>query len=203
MEDKKGGGLSWSQPKEPNNAPREHKRPLWEKTPSSKESGVVAVANTNAPKGSNRTTLIFIFLAVGGLILCGWYALSPGGNTRVENDTNKTTPDSVSVVVGELTTPPMQDAGFTVSVAVAAVTSPVWVVVYENRNGGLGNALGAKLFFPESTDGSVNLLRGTISGQTYFVGQRRDNGDRVFSLEKDLPVLDQSGKPILVQFQTR
>ena len=50
--------------------------------------------------------------------------------------------------------------------------------------------------------GSVPLLRATVSGQTYLVGESIDNGDHVFSLTADKPVEDSSGKPVLTEFKT-
>ena len=48
---------------------------------------------------------------------------------------------------------------------------PTWVVVFENLGGKPGNALGAKMVFPGDTSGTVDLLRGTTAGQSYFVGE--------------------------------
>ena len=206
MEDNKNGGLSWSQPKGGDPTQSQQKQASWQKVPTAKEAGVVASKNRGAPDTSNKSTLVVVFivgLAVGLLALWGWFAFSGGDSIPAEDATGKTISDSVSVVAGELAIPPLQDAGLTVSVTAAIVASPTWIVVYESRNGVPGNALGAALFTPERTTGSVNLLRGTISGQTYFVGQQRDNGDRVFSLENDAVALDEGGNPILVQFQTR
>jgi hypothetical protein len=105
-----------------------------------------------------------------------------------------------------LTVPSPQIAGIIVTVSHIDVSNPTWVVVYEDNNGVPGNALGAALFSPTSADaamsGSVPLLRATVSGQTYLVGESVDNGDHVFSLTADKPVVDSSGKPVLTEFKT-
>ena len=207
MEDNKGGGLSWSQPGDANSAGSQKKQVPWEKTPVVLKKPAAAASTSNeALELPNRSR--FVWMSVAGLVLLAlilwaWSALSPGAATSGKNDTTNTTPDSTSVAAGGLTIPQTQNAGLTVSVTAAAVVSPTWVVVYESRDGTPGNALGAALFFPGNASGSVNLLRGTISGQSYFVGQRLDNGDRIFSLESDKEVLDQNGQPILAQFQTQ
>lgn len=107
---------------------------------------------------------------------------------------------------GTITIPSPQAAGLEVSVSQANVTAPTWLVVYEDNNGVPGNALGAYLFTPQSqggtTSGTIELLRGTTPGKTYFVGQALDDGDKKFSLDLDKPVRDSHGNPVLVQFTT-
>jgi len=112
-----------------------------------------------------------------------------------------TVPVGMSADASQLTVPTPQAAGTTVAVSNIIVSEPTWVVVYEDNNGKLGNALGAALFISGRTSGTVDLLRGTLSGQTYFAAEALDSGNRVFSL-KDAPVLDQNGQQVLVQFET-
>jgi hypothetical protein len=95
-----------------------------------------------------------------------------------------------------------QPAGMSVQVAKAIVSSPTWVVVYEDSNGKPGNALGAALFFPEHQTGAVELLRATSPGKNYLVVRQMDNGDRKFSL-KDDQFLSEGGEVQWVTFQTR
>jgi len=92
-----------------------------------------------------------------------------------------TTQDSV------LTVPASQKAGMSVAVAKATVSKPTWVVVYDSVGGKPGNALGAQLVFKS---GAVNiaLLRSTVAGKTYFVGERVDNGDHKYSKTNDASV---------------
>jgi hypothetical protein len=93
-----------------------------------------------------------------------------------------------------------QTAGFAVAVTKVTVTQPTWLVVYENHNGTPGNAIGAGLFFPGNTSGTIQLLRATLPGQSYFVGQSLDDGDKVFSLTSDKPVRDAQGNPLFTEF---
>ncbi|MDP4020887.1 MAG: hypothetical protein Q8P58_02510, partial [Candidatus Adlerbacteria bacterium] len=102
-----------------------------------------------------------------------------------------------------LVVPSPQNAGLSVMVSSATVTSPTWVVVYESKNGVRGNALGAALFFPQDGDKTINLLRATTAGQTYFVGRHVDNGDKQFSLTLDKPVVNAAGSPVYVEFRAR
>lgn len=96
-----------------------------------------------------------------------------------------------------------QAAGLYVVVAQAHITEGDWVVVQEDRMGQPGSTLGAARFVGGATTGTVELLRGTISGQTYHAVVYKDNGDRIFSLEGDMPLRDTNGNSIMVTFKTQ
>jgi hypothetical protein len=113
-------------------------------------------------------------------------------------NTNNTTEES-----GPLSIPSPQDPGLQIAISHITVSELTWVVVYENRGGQPGNALGAALFTPDRQSGVVELLRGTLPGQTYLAGQSRDDGDHIFSLDNDPPVRDAKGDPVFVEFRTR
>jgi hypothetical protein len=99
----------------------------------------------------------------------------------------------------QLTVPTPQTAGASVTVSNIIVSNPTWVVVYEDNNGKPGNALGAALFISGRTNGTVDLLRNTIAGETYLVTEAQDSGNHMFSLQ-DAPVLDQNGNQVWVEF---
>lgn len=86
-----------------------------------------------------------------------------------------------------------QPAGVLVIVQYAAVDEGQWVVIHEDREGTLGNVLGAARFTGGTTEGAVELLRGTSAGSTYHAILYADNGDRAFSLSDDTPLSDASG----------
>jgi hypothetical protein len=92
-----------------------------------------------------------------------------------------------------------QKAGLSVTITGTEISQPTWVAVYESRDGKPGNVLGASLFFPGQQGGTVDLLRGTVAGQTYFVTRQTDNGDHKFSLHGD-PLLLENGAPVWVSF---
>jgi hypothetical protein len=96
-----------------------------------------------------------------------------------------------------------QQAGFAVAVSKIMVKQPTWLVVYENNNGTPGNAIGAGLFFADSTSGTIELLRATLPGQSYLVGQSLDDGDKIFSLATDKPVRDEKGNPLFTEFTAK
>lgn len=196
-------GLSWTQPAQ-TNQPKAPQQP--QKTPAT------------PPSGSSKKRIIIATAVI--LIALGLWAVSAMRHSGSESDSQKktatTTPRSAikdtksptavptTSATQNLTVPSPQDSGTEVAVTYDTVTAPTWIVVYENRDGQPGNALGAAFFAPElQNKNTVSLLRGTLPEQTYFVGESRDDGDRIFSLKNDQAVHDQDGKPVLVQFQTK
>ena len=82
----------------------------------------------------------------------------------------------------------------------ATVLQPTWVVVYESANNKPARALGATVFFPNTKSGTIELLRPTVAGKTYFVGGSVDDGDFQLSFQKDQPLRDTAGNPVWVTF---
>ncbi len=130
------------------------------------------------------------------------------GGTAASGSTNAGTVAAASGIQAQpgdaLSVPTPQHTGDKVLVTGIKVSVPTWVVVYETKSGARANALGAALFFPTSPNSAVNigLLRATSPNQTYFVGRSVDDGDKVFSMQADRPVVDASGSPIYSSFQT-
>lgn len=213
----KGGGLSWSQPPE-NKA--DEKKSAASPAPASPEKAPARVPLTAAPAPTARVVPMVVASFVVGIVvgvLVGWaWFVNPGdtpgsvvskseGSAQESEGTQPVAPTAPGVPAVSSSSAGIsvasQPAGSTVAIASVSVASPSWVVVYESRNGARGNALGAKLFAPEEKSGVVYLLRSTTAGQTYFVGQRLDNGDRVFSMKNDMPAVDSAGKLLVAQFK--
>lgn len=95
-----------------------------------------------------------------------------------------------------------QRAGLSVMVAEAEVADTNWVVIHEDRNGVPSNALGAARFVGGTTSGTIELLRGTVAGQKYHGIIYKDDGDKIFSMERDVPLRDEAGNPVGVVFKT-
>lgn len=94
-----------------------------------------------------------------------------------------------------------QKAGTNVDIELVTLENVGWVVIHEDNNGALGNALGAQLFDVGKSKGVVELLRGTEAGKTYYATIRQDDGDHAFDLTKDILLLDEAGNPIQVKFK--
>jgi hypothetical protein len=82
-----------------------------------------------------------------------------------------------------------QVAGASVSVASVETDASTWVVVREDKNGVLGNILGAtRIDAGNSAHVVVSLLRSTVVGQTYQVVLFKDDGDKKFDHKIDVPL---------------
>lgn len=100
-----------------------------------------------------------------------------------------------------------QPAGDAVVVSEVNFDEKVWVVIYEEREGRaneIGNILGAARIHPEAASGTVELVRSTIPGKTYFAVLHENQGGTSFDHKKELPLMSDDGKSILyaVSFQT-
>jgi len=198
---------------------------------TSSSSGSTNKNNNGAkPRGGARTAGIFIAGVIVGLIIgWGWFSLGRDNDTGVvSNDTGTMTSSSSETATkqagstsgsaaetGVSSSGSMpasgsnslsvlsQSSGLEVTVSSVSVSAPTWVVIFEGVNGAPGNALGAKMFFPGQTSGTVDLLRATAAGKTYFAGEYVDNGDHQFSKQDDSQVNTVAGTPMLVQFTAR
>jgi len=146
--------------------------------------------------------MVVVGVIVGVIIAWGysaWRTTSPVAENSAATSTPSTSTGggTLGVDVGtaslgsntSLSIASPQAAGDSVAIAKAAVSAPTWVVIYEDNNGKPGNALGAALFFPGTTSGTVELLRATVAGKTYLAAEQVDNGDRKFSLKDDQLVM--------------
>jgi hypothetical protein len=156
--------------------------------------------------------MVVVGVLAGVLVAWGWSALRSASSGDAQNDTQKTA-TSTDLGVDISSTPALgsdpaltlmspQASGTSVAVSKAIVSAPTWIVVYENKEGKPGNALGAALFFPERQSGTVELLRATVSGRSYLAVKQTDNGDRKFSL-KDDPYLSEGSEVQWVTFEVR
>ena len=139
------------------------------------------------------------------------------GKVSSENQNDKTAETAETAEKEEKTaTPPAlqsfsltvlnQAPGKSVFVDEIFTDGPLWVVIIENNNGEPGNILGAGLFDAGETAGVVELLRGTVEGGAYYAGLYNEDSNlptnRVFDLEKDLPLSDRNGDIIYAEFKT-
>ncbi len=96
-----------------------------------------------------------------------------------------------------------QAPGVEISIAELSLPEEGWVVIYEDRGGVPGNALGARRF----DSGvyayiSVGVLRPTLPGGLYYAVIHSDDGDKQFNLDNDFPVRDEEGAPFMIPFRT-
>lgn len=96
-----------------------------------------------------------------------------------------------------------QSPGDTVTIESVTLNVEGWVTVHEIANGHVSNALGAARRDAGShTDVSVPLLRDTASSSEYVIVLYEDNGNGMFDIRGDLPVLNHAGEPVMEAFET-
>lgn len=187
-------GLSWS-------APTPARAPIAEQ-PKARAS----LAQNNVSNAAKYAGFIVVGAVLGVLLAWGWNAWRAPAEGETQNGSQTASPGAAPAAPGEGSDPSLavmtpQRAGLSVEIDKALVSAPTWLVVYEEgRDGKPGNALGAALFLPDRQRGNVTLLRATMPGRTYLVGRRVDDGDRKFSLVKDLPLYDGGEEAALAQF---
>lgn len=121
--------------------------------------------------------------------------LSTGGTRSPGNGTATVSDGSDSLRV------PDQQPGLSVAVS-GTLAAASWVVVHEDRDGVLGNALGAAWFPAGEVNGYVPLLRSTEGERLYHAVIYRDNGDKIFDLHGDSPLRRATGEYVETQFRT-
>ncbi len=219
--------LSWSQPanSQSNSQPKPPQNPsnLTSATETNRPRSASADSRglSQEPQAKSHTMRNLSIAVVAILVIGGiaWaigghknsttdMAASTGGNmpattTGTTTATGSSSGTQATFPSGSLVVSSPQNAGLQVVVSNVAVQAPTWVVIYENNNGKPGNVLGAALFTSDRASGVVDLLRGTLSGQTYFAGEARDDGDHMFSMVNDQTVRDTSSNPIVLTFETK
>ncbi|MGM0629297.1 MAG: DUF7282 domain-containing protein [Patescibacteria group bacterium] len=120
-------------------------------------------------------------------------------NDQEESDQDLSKDEEDSIEVAD------QEAGDAVFVSDMDLTESRWIVVHEDRDGELGNILGARLFPATANDGSVNLLRETEEGKSYYavlykVAEREKDKGRRFDASRDVPLIKEGGEMKKVLF---
>ena len=121
------------------------------------------------------------------------------GDTTGTPSTLGTTSTSNSLKVND------QAAGAMVEVSSVTLKEPAWIVIRETdpESDEPGRILGAQLFDLGTNPGTVELLRGTLPGKTYFAFVYSDNGDHAFDPKIDLPLKDTNGAMIMTTFKAQ
>ena len=95
-----------------------------------------------------------------------------------------------------------QPEGVRVALNAVSFEESGWAVIHEDDTGKPGRILGAQLFDKgTTTPGTVDLLRGTLAGNTYYAMLHHDNGDHAFDPKKDEPIVGDDGLPVMMKFQ--
>ena len=163
--------------------------------------------------GGKIVTALIIGLLVGFTAGVFWQERRSGADEKSIAETEKTTEEksgevkntisAAGIVTGSETTTaisttfvvPEQVAGNQVTLHGVDATEVMWVAVREEKNGVLGNILGAsKVFIGNDQSVTVELLRPTVSGNTYRVVFFRDVGTPDFNHKEDALIPDREGR---------
>ncbi len=125
-------------------------------------------------------------------------------NEDTETAPNKTSDrkEPVSVSGSNAISANNQSAGDRAEIDMVTLSVAGWVAIHEDRNGGLGNILGAQRYESGIHLGEVRLLRPMISGAKYHAVLYQDFGDRGFNSSEDAPIKNAEGKIIESIFET-
>ncbi len=155
-------------------------------------------SNTTPPVDTSTLRLISAFVAgvvLSGLVIWGVVALrtTHGPSTPSSTTTTATTSQQQSgsalgsslvlinnqgqaavLLQGSLSVA-AQPAGTKVVVGGIAVSTSTWIVVYDDTASKPGRVLGAIKAYPGESSVTVPLLRATVAGSTYLVGESTQN----------------------------
>ncbi len=174
------------------------------------------MSNENVKKngGKSKTFTVFVLgfvLGIGSFWLWDNISLIPVENEDVKTGeevkkegaetSNRIPLESENTSQSNKLVIPDQEAGGSVSIQYVLFTEPGWVVIHELLpDGSLGNALGAQRFDVGGYTGTVSLLRVTEVGVNYSAVLYRDNGDKRFDLDLDVPARDKINNIIQARF---
>ncbi|MDQ3076593.1 MAG: hypothetical protein M3Q63_00850 [bacterium] len=155
---------------------------------------------------NNQNVRLAISFIVGAIVGVALYAIIDANRT----DTTSTLSSNITATT---TTPVIegdngvlvndQSAGNKVEVTQVVFKTPGWVAIHDDVNGQPGKILGAKLFDSGKMAGSVDLLRSTENGKSYFAVLHTDDGNyKNFNAQTDTILKDAKGQMIMVKFTT-
>ncbi len=137
--------------------------------------------------------IVIISLIIGfglGWIARDQYTTPTDLVTQIKNNLTTTTTTATTSISFKVESQP---PGNQVLIRDVHIVSPVWLAVYEDREGEPGNVLGA--VFVRAGDYpalAIPLLRNTVDEQPYYVQAHTDNGDQMFDYRTDTLVKDLS-----------
>ena len=155
-----------------------------------------------------------LFIIAGVLAIAGAFILANrqrGGSGRPEPEGRSisTTPSSSSSANGlragsDAIYVPDQAPSSMVTVGFVLLAHSGFVVIHEDAGGEPGAIVGASALMKAGETGNggrITLSRESKDGEALYAMLHQDDGDGMFDAAKDLPVRDQSGNSIAMQFE--
>jgi hypothetical protein len=137
--------------------------------------------------------LVILFLLLGGLYI---YSNLGGGSINDGNDSEILRIGENAIYI------PAQRPGSAIAISFVSLAKPGFVVIQENEGGKPGAILGNSRLLPkgESKNSSFRIIRSLRNGEALFAVLYEDSGDSAFSPKYDIPVRDESGNIIFMEF---
>jgi hypothetical protein len=150
-----------------------------------------------------RLATVFVGGLIIGLGLYWVFDRDEAAQTNVQNETPATSTTAATIQGNSGVIILEQTAGRSVKISQLAFEQAGWVAIRDDVNGAPGpRILGAQLFAKGATSGQVSLLRATEPGKSYYALLHVDDGNtKAFDSKMDKPLLDASGKQVMVRFQ--
>ena len=93
-----------------------------------------------------------------------------------------------------------QEPGNQVVVDLAILSKPGYVVIFELANGRAGRVLGTSAFLKADAHTDITITMITQEGKSYIAMLYADNGDGVFNVNADVPLKDDQGANVTMEF---
>lgn len=124
-------------------------------------------------------------------------------NDTSSDTTDTTTDDTTPLLVGpsaiDLNN---QQPGQTVEVKTLLMEEPGFVVIHESQNGIPGKIIGeSSLLDKDDTETTITLDRTTVDGEGLIAMLHKDNGNGTFDENEDMPVKDNQGEDVMMEFK--
>ncbi|MFA6364898.1 MAG: hypothetical protein WCW78_00650 [Candidatus Paceibacterota bacterium] len=150
---------------------------------------------------SQKKVVVYSLVSLLVGLLVGWIIFSPA---RPATETGENEVSATPLVLSGKNVVSVDDQlpGTTVTIQSVTLENAGWVAIHEDRDGKPGNILGASWFPAGTNSGSVELLRTTTDGGTYYAMMHNDDGNKLFDYKVDMPLTDESGNPLMVKFMT-
>lgn len=153
---------------------------------------------TNGVRTWQWVVTVIVIIA---LIVLGYYMFK-GSSATAPSSTDNTSSDGLlagkdvnRVVVTD------QFPGNIVYLSSVQLTKPGFVVIHKDNAGIPGDVVGYQYFDKGINPGKITLTTATMDGGIYYAVLHSDDGDKVFSAAKDLPLKDANGSTIMKLFR--
>ncbi|MES3031234.1 MAG: hypothetical protein V4697_02370 [Patescibacteria group bacterium] len=135
------------------------------------------------------------------LIVLGYYMIKSGSKSGDTTNNEPTVEDTTNpanvnrVVISD------QFPGNIVYLSSVQLANPGFVVIHKDNKGVPGDIIGSQYFDKGINPGKITLTSPTVEGGIYYAVLHTDDGDKIFSATKDLPIKDASGNIIMKLFR--